>query len=511
MTTGPGQLIEALRDARAYPHPTGNIELISTHISFVLLTGDFAYKIKKPVRFPFVDFSGLEARRRSCEDEVRLNRRLSEELYVDVVPIGGTPQAPIVGATPAIEYAVKMHQFDPSQTLDKVLDRQSVDVGDVRALAERIADFHGALRPTSGRNPERVALSNFDALVGASDAAERPRLRPLGTWLSDAASALTQAFARRERDGFVRECHGDLHLGNLVWLDHHIVAFDCLEFDEDLRRIDTLDEVAFLVMDFMAHERVDLAFEFLDGYLEISGDYGGLRELRFYLVHRALVRSYVRLLSANADEPARTKPYLGLAERLIEQDAPILVITHGLSGSGKTTVTSALIGRLPAIRVRSDVERKRLAGLEMAARSGSGVGSDLYSQSRSNETYEALRGFAETALDAGMNVIVDAAFLERSRRRAFAALAERCGARFIVLSVSAPETELRERVAKREARADDASEAGVAVLDYQLEHVETIASSEPGIAIDVDTSKPVDMQSVAREIVQGARPIQAGR
>jgi len=501
MTTRPGQLIEALCHGGAYPHPTGDIELITTHISFVLLTGEFAYKIKKPVRLPFVDFSTLESRRRSCEDEVRLNRRLSGELYLDVVPIGGSPDAPRVGATPAIEYAVKMHQFSPALTLDRLMDHRSIDASDVRALAERIADFHGGLPPTHGRAPERVALDNFAALMSAANPEERERVEVLGVWLRNAAIALADEFRQRERDGYIRECHGDLHLGNLVWLHDRILPFDCLEFDIALRCIDTIDEVAFLVMDFMAHAHEELAYEFLNRYLEASGDYGGVRELRFYLVHRALVRRYVKLLSTTDRRPSVHKPYLELAERLIADRAPILVITHGLSGSGKTTITNQLIGCLPAIRVRSDIERKRLHGLEPAQRSGAGLGTGLYSRPKSDATYDALLANAGDALSAGVNIIVDAAFLERARREAFAELATRSGARFVVLSVTADEAVLRERVRQRQERGGDASEAGVAVLESQLQRAEFIDSSEDGAVIDVDSSLPVDAPALVRAIL----------
>jgi len=489
--TSRNPLIDALQNAQAYPHPTDRIELVETHISWVLLTGDFAYKIKRPVKLPFVDFSTPELRKRYCDDELRLNRRLAPELYLDVVPIGGTPEAPRVGATPAIEHAVKMVQFPRAQTLDERLDRQEIPLAAVHELAERLAEFHGGLEPTAGAAADRAALENLGELEADLEPPARRRLEPIAAWLRQQTAALGNALRQREADGAIRECHGDLHLGNLAWIEDRIVPFDCLEFDAKLRTIDTLDEIAFLVMDFMARGHGDLGFELLNRYLEVSGDYAGLGLLRYYLVHRALVRSKVRALVGAQDDGRRGEPrptpYLDLAARLVGAQTPVLVITHGLSGSGKTTVTTGLVGRLPAIRVRSDLERKRLHGFRPGERSGSGTGGGIYTASASDATYAALAAAAGTALGAGLNVIVDAAFLEQKRRRAFAELAEREGAGFAVIDCGASGAELRERVAKRHASGSDASEAGLAVLEHQLEHSEPIGDDEPGQVISIDT------------------------
>ncbi|HMB72586.1 MAG TPA: phosphotransferase, partial [Gammaproteobacteria bacterium] len=335
-----------MHDAGAYPHACREIDVIETHISYVMLTGEIAYKIKKPVSFPFVDFSTLEMRRQSCHDELRLNRRLAQQLYLEVVPIGGTPQRPRVGATPAIEYAVAMVQFDPEQTLDKLLRRVAIDPVAIQELAAQIASFHAELDPVDGHAPGETALSNLAALREEIDGSADRRLAAIGDWLTERAAALAADFRQRASEGFIRECHGDLHLGNLVQIGDRIQAFDCIEFNKALRSIDTLDEVAFLFMDFLAHERAHLGFEFLNRYLERTGDYAGMRVFRFYVVHRALVRAYVRALAVSLRDRNGAQPYLDLAAELVEPNTPLLVITTGLSGSGKTTVTDALIGRL---------------------------------------------------------------------------------------------------------------------------------------------------------------------
>lgn len=498
------QLIDSLRKPQAYSHVTNRIDLVETHISWVLLTGRFAYKIKKPVRFPFLDFSTLERRKRYCDDELELNRRLAPELYLEVVPIGGTPDAPRIGATPAIEYAVKMVQFPSRQTLDELVGGTLITRTAIHDLADRIAEFHSALTPTQGEPADQAALENLAELATILEGSQRSRLARIATWTREQSARLGPRLRQRETDGAVRECHGDLHLHNLAWIETRIVPFDCLEFDRSLRCIDTLDEVAFLVMDLMAHGRTDLAYEFLNRYLENTGDYGGLDVLRYYLVYRALVRSKVRALAAaqHAEHQGSEQsfPYLDLAESLIEAPAPLLVITHGLSGSGKTTITTELIGRLPSIRVRSDIERKRLHGLRPAERSQSDVGANLYTTKASDATYDALARAAEASLSAGLHTIVDAAFLERRRRETFAGLAQKCAATLIVLSCVADATLLRQRVQARQARGHDASEAGAEVLSYQLEHQEPIERDEPGVTITVDTSGSMTPESLARTI-----------
>ena len=497
-------LIEALRDPQAYPHETDAIELIETHISWVFLTGPFAYKIKKPVRFPFLDFSTLDHRKRYCEDELRLNRRLASELYLDVVPIGGTRAAPKVGAKPAIEYAVKMVQFDVDRTLDRLLDDTTIPIPAIHDLAARLSRFHSELPAASGEPADQSALENAAELAESVEASERGRLEPLITWTREQSKALAFALRERERRGAIKECHGDLHLHNLAWIDDRIVPFDCLEFDRSLRCIDTLDEIAFLVMDLIAYEREDLAFELLDRYLELTGDYEGLRVFRFYLVYRALVRSKVCLLAAAQHDARNAAPwpkrYLDLADRLIEPSVPLLAITRGLSGSGKTTITNDLIGRIPAIRVRSDVERKRLHGLEPTERSAPALGRSIYSTAASDATYDVLARAADAVLAAGFNVIVDATFLERRRRQAFAALAAARGAAFMILDFEADAQELRRRVAARHEQGNDASEADLDVLEHQIEHQEPLVDGEPDATIMVDTGADVSIDDLVRRM-----------
>ena len=365
MPDAPAQntLIRSLQDAKHFGADAGPVETIETHISWVLLTGEFAYKIKKSVTLPFLDFSTLAKRKYFCEEELRINRRLAPDIYLGVEPIGGTINAPVLGAQPAIEYAVKMRRFDPNATLERKLVRGEVSAASIRELAELVAKFHTAEPPAEGELAERAVLDNLAQLDELLPEPQKERLGELRRWSEAQCKALHQTLRLRRENGAIRECHGDLHLGNLVMIGQRIVPFDALEFDRSLRRIDVVNEVSFLVMDLMAHGRSDLGFEFLNRYLEQTGDYGGLRVVRFFLVYRALVRAKVHAIEA-AQKPAEDarrrmlageRQYLDLAGDLIREQHPLLTITCGLSGSGKTTVSDALIGSLPAVRIRSDL------------------------------------------------------------------------------------------------------------------------------------------------------------
>jgi aminoglycoside phosphotransferase family enzyme/predicted kinase len=497
-------LIDSLRDPKVFGAGVSTVELIETHISWVLLAGEHAYKIKKPVKLPFLDFSTLDKRAHFCHEELRINRRLAPELYLAVVPIGGTPGAPKLGAEPAIEYAVEMLAFAPDATLERKIGAREVTAAAIRELAELIAAFHSAEEPVDGDLGDREALDNLTELADALGDADGAALAELRRWTEEQCRSLRDLLESRRAHGTFKEGHGDLHLGNLVLIDGRIVPFDALEFDRALRCIDVINEVGFLVMDLMAHGRNDLAFEFLNRYLERTGDYGGLRVLPFFLVYRALVRAKVNAIAAAQHPDARrardAPPYLRLAVELIRPRQPLLVITYGLSGTGKTTVTDALIGSLPAVRIRSDLERKRLHGLDAHARSGSRVAQDMYSEQATERTYAALLEAADGALAANLNVIVDAAFLSRRRRDEFGALARRRDAAFVIVQLEAPNDVLRSRIEARARRAADASEADTAVLDYQLARCEPPADDERPHCVRVDTGGPVDYGALGAQI-----------
>ncbi|HET8697710.1 MAG TPA: AAA family ATPase, partial [Gammaproteobacteria bacterium] len=434
------RLVAALSRPECYGPEVTEVRVVETHISWVFLTGERAYKVKKPIKLPFVDFSTLELRKRFCDEELRLNQRLAAELYLGVVPIGGSPEAPRVGATPAFEYAIEMRQFPDDARLDRRIEAKSLPTEALLEFAETLARFHAELPPVpappdSAAETLRAAAVNLDELEPYLH--DAPRLAALHEWTAREGERIRGALERRAARGAHRECHGDLHLENLLVLNGRVMAFDALEFDPKLREIDVASETSFLVMDLLAHGRPDLAHAFLTRYLEHGGDYDGLAVLRFYLVYRALIRAKVRALKAaqrHAESGRDTiAPYLELASELCAPRSPLLVINHGLSGSGKTHVTGELVGRLPALRVRSDLERKRLLGLTAGTRTGSPVGSGSYDERSTARTYERLAQVADTALAHGFDLIVDAAFLRRAEREQFRGLAARAGARFAIL------------------------------------------------------------------------------
>ncbi|MCW8918701.1 MAG: AAA family ATPase [Gammaproteobacteria bacterium] len=513
------RLIAALGDPRCYPHPVERVELVETHISWVLLTGHYAYKVKKGVDFGFLDYSTLEKRRLQCALELRLNRRTAPQLYLEVVPIGGSAEAPRLHCEPAIEYAVKMQQFAQQALLSQVAARGELDEAKVIALAEVIAAFHAtaevALPDSPYGTPKAVyhpVAENFSQLrEQLDDTALRRRLDALEQVSRGLFEQHREHFARRKTGGFIRDCHGDLHLNNIVLLDGAPRLFDCIEFNDNLRIIDLISELAFLLMDLEARGHANLTNLLLNRYLELGGDYAALPLLPFYLGYRAMVRAKVaalRLGQPGLTPSLRTAvfgeldTYLDLAEHYARPGQPQLLITHGLSGSGKSSLTAPLL-RLPGVvRIRSDVERKRLFGLTANAASHSAPGENIYSADASRHTYQRLRELAAAALAGGYRVIVDATFLERTERDAFRQLAGQLHIPFTLLHFKATPTILRQRVTARSNQGRDASEADNAVLERQLMHYQPLGEEEMAESLTLDSTKN-DCTARIRAVLEG--------
>jgi aminoglycoside phosphotransferase family enzyme/predicted kinase len=504
------ELLDELLDPRCYPHPVKKVRLIETHISWVLLAGRYAYKIKKSLDLGFLDYSSLASRRHYCEEEVRLNRRLAPQIYLGTVPIGGNPRIRVPGPSPAREYAVLMHRFPFSRQFDRLVARDKLMPRHVDNLATSMAHFHAGLPADTSatgfgaanqvRSAVSQALARLETLLadGTEDTEESvvAALRRA----SDAEYAgCKEQIVRRRVQGFVRECHGDLHLGNIVLFDGQPVPFDGIEFDPALRWIDVVSEIAFPVMDLLHYRRHDLAFRFLNAYLEETGDYGGVALLPFYTAYRAAVRAMVdatRATQPGLSKGARKKKLaqcselVALAEKCLTRREPALVITHGLPGSGKTTFSQAALERLQAIRIRSDVERKRLHGLSPMANSGSLAGS-LYSAEATQRTFARLHDLARELLGAGMPVIVDAAFLRRDEREQFRRLAHELGVPFVIASMKTSIDTMRERIAQRQIKSNDASEADLAVLELLRNKQEKLSPQEQACAIEFDNEEDV--------------------
>ncbi len=480
----------ALLRPSAFAHPVTRLKLLETHISWIILTGPFAYKIKKSVRLEFLDASTLALRRHLCEEELRLNRRLAADLYVDVCPI--TREAGVLrvgGSGKAIEYAVRMKEFDTSQELSALLDQGQVSPEEITRLAQRLAKFHADAPRADSRGFTHTqqlhdtVLGNLAILLAHLDGVAPPELGALIDWTHERVRDSLAPLRERERSGFVRECHGDLHAGNIVRWGGELVPFDCLEFDPKLRWIDVMNDCAFLVMDLRAHGREDLAWVFLNSYLERTGDYEGVRLLRFYAVYRALVRAMVDSLSARHD---RLRMRIKTAVMFTNPPPPALYIMHGLSGSGKSWLSERLAVRLGALRIRSDVERSRLAGAST---------SDRYTPQFGRRTYARLIECAESCLQGGMSVIVDAAFLETAQRRMFQDLALRHGVRYVIIQCVADSEVLEQRIAQRRQMHTDPSQAGVEVLKLQSRNVQPLDPVERlnAVVVDTDLPNPLDV------------------
>ncbi len=481
-------------------------ERIETHISTLLLAGDVAHKLRKPLALPFLDFSTCAARRHDCEEELRLNRRTAPQLYLDVRPVLGTPASPRIGApgetTGAIDWLLRMRRFGDAQLLDRLARHGALTDTHVDALARQVAAFHAALpaSPAAWGAPDGVlawARANFAALGDTAPATLRD-------WTEREFERIASRLARRRAQGCVREGHGDLHLGNIVMLDGEPRPFDAIEFNPALRHTDTMADAAFVFMDLWRHGLQALAWRFASGYAEHGGDFDGLALLPFFAVYRALVRAQVaglRLRQA-ADAAARASAESALAHDLQTADAlahlrrrpPLLVLCCGLSGSGKSTAALELLQALGAVRLRSDVERKRLAGVSLTDRPTPAQAASLYGASMTQRTYARLNTLAATLLRAGLNVIVDAAALRRDERDAVRALAGTEGARLRIVECVAPEAELRARIVRRMGEGRDASDATPEVLDLQLRVREPLAPDEAALTLDTEAAPAIVAQ-----------------
>lgn len=518
--------LSGLLEAHAYAHPVKDIRLIETHISWVLLTGEVAYKIKRPVRYAFADLTSVERRAFFCAEEVRLNRRFSGDLYLSTCVItesGG--QVRMGGEGRVIEHAVKMRQFDQEEQLDRLLARDAVQPEALERFGEELAVIHATLPCATQEQPwgqaatiSRVILENASECIQAAEVfggeprselpeeALRSRLAEARPWMEE-----------RFRGGRVRECHGDLHSRNVVRRDGRLMAFDCIEFEPAFRWIDVADEVAFLISDLDARGFQRHAHAFLSGYLTRSGDFNLCRFLRMYLAHRALVRAKIAALSAGElPEPADREPlrqqyarYVDCARRALQHTRPTLILMYGLSGSGKTWLAGRLAPELGAVLLRSDVERKRLAGLEPTARPASAnneatLGTGLYSRQTNEKVYEHLLQSTGDVLAGGYNAIVDATFSRAADRARFKELATQLSVNVKVVHCEAPVQVLRERISARQRAGNDASDADLAVLSWQQQHWQPLRADEGMTVVVADTTHPRVLTEVVQKLAIGA-------
>jgi hypothetical protein len=513
------RLVASLDNPLAFGHPIKYLRLIETHISWIILTGNYAYKIKKPVDFGFLDFSTLEKRRFYCTEELRLNRRFAPEIYLELVEIRGSETAPrLHGSGEVIEYAIKMLEFPQQCLLSAHAARHDLNDELIDAIATTVATMHAASDPAD-------PASNFGAATVAAQWSEENLVhiaQAIGTeflpnsyfqlkrWYQENNNLLTSIDARK-RDGFVRECHGDLHLGNMTLFNDRVILFDCIEFNPQLRWIDTISEVAFVAMDLQARGYAEYCWRFINHYLAISADYAAIRLLRYYFIYRALVRAKVEALRIQQQDsdgktcPSHLKPvldYIELARLWADKHRAGMIIMHGLSGSGKSTIAAKLVEALGAIQVRSDVIRKHLFDLDATAQTDSALDQGIYSEDATELTYRRLQDIAQTIIDADFTVILDATFLRQSHRLQMLETQTGIACKRIIINCEAPVEELRKRIIARE---DDPSEANLEVLEQQLLTSQPIDAEDKALArvvnIGIDTISPQQIQLIRELLV----------
>jgi uncharacterized protein len=413
-------LIDALRHSGSYPHPVNEpIVVHQTHISIVVLAGKFAYKIKKPIKTDFLDYSTLSLRQHYCQEELRLDSRYTDDLYLGVVPITlHGEQIKVDGEGEAIEYAVKMWRFPEGSLLSERIESHRLTTHEVFRLAETVAKFHQSAKVADDSIAEQwpdFLVRNIHGILQTlqrdASTSEAATLKLLHDWSNEFFANHLDLLPRRIENGFIRSCHGDLHLANIVQWNGQLVPFDGIEFNEHLQWIDVLSDAAFLAMDFAARGHLDLSRSFMNAYLESTADYGSLDLLRLFLIYRSLVRGLAASMRGDALD---CRDHIDLAYRFTRRETPRLWITHGFSGSGKTTLSEAVVQCHEAFRLRSDIERKRLFGLSTTARTTAEVRSEMYSEKSNQRTYGRLSDLASNILNAGYSVIIDATFLKRN-------------------------------------------------------------------------------------------------
>jgi len=471
-------LIDTMMQPDFYPHPVRQVRMLQTHISWVFLAGQYAYKLKKPLDLGFLDFTSLEKRHFFCKQELHLNQRLAPAIYLEVLPISRTDGSYQLGNTDNIQdYCLKMLRFSQDDLLDQRLDSGDFDPVWMDVLAEDIAAFHATAETSQKIQAfgdthfllEHVTANLHVAKEHAGTVIESDQLNAIRQFSETFIHKHAKDFAVRQREGCIRDGHGDLHLKNMALFQGRPVVFDCIEFNDEYRMIDTMSDVAFLVMDCDARARSDLGFRFLSRYLEFSGDYDGLLVLPLYLSYRAGVRGKVACLLSDdqgigADEKscqsAEATRYFNLAGSYTLSPKPRLFAIGGLSGSGKSHLALLGCGIKRAIIIRSDATRKRIACNHKQH--------NLYGEKMNTKTYQAMFTAAETVLAAGFSVILDATFLRREDREHIRRLATSAHVESRIFWLDINESALRRHIRQRMQADKDVSDADLHVLDMQL-------------------------------------------
>jgi hypothetical protein len=511
------RLIEALRDPAFYPHRPPEVQLVQTHISYVFLAGSEVYKIKKPVRFTFLDFSTLERRRHFCHEEVRLNRRLAPDVYRGVVSVCRGNAGFRLGPEDdpdAVEYAVHMRRLREDRILKQLLESAEVLPEMIDRLVKRLAEFHRSALCDAEVTANGAPAAVFSILQDNFDAVRPFRGRTVSQHDDDAIQQFsrrfldrhTDLFLRRQSERRIRDGHGDLHSEHICF-ENGVEIFDCVEFNPKFRRCDAASEIAFLAMDLDFHGRPDLAAHLVQRYAAATGDADLPKLVPFYKCYRAYVRGKVDSLKSDEPEVSEedrraasesARAHFTLAYRYTWSYQPCLVVFSGLSGSGKTSVASALQRRTGFLHLNSDIIRKQLAGLPPDAPAPLERERDLYSPAQSARTYETMFARARQGLADGIGVIMDATFMRAVDRQAARSLAQTHGAAFLLVECRCTEDEVRRRLEHRKQGGTGPSDADWQVYRTQKEHFEAFGRTEDD-RLELDTARAPDELSIAVE------------
>jgi hypothetical protein len=496
-------LIGQMMQPEFYPHPVKEpIRMMQTHVSYVFLTGDYAYKVKKPVNFGFLDFSTLEARQHFCLEEIRMNRENAPEIYLDVLAVTQSGNSFALGATGTdqpVEYVLKMREFSQDDLFICMFEQDRLTQTQMEELGRIVAQFHAKaqtndyIRSFGEVSKIRQAIDeNYEQTAKYIGGPQTSQQFEETRQFTDAFFADEQElFNSRIQNNWIRECHGDLHLRNICLWHDKIQLFDRIEFNEPFRFVDVMYDIAFAVMDLEARGRKELGNAFLNTYIEQTGDWEGLQVLPLYLSRQAYVRA--KVTSFLLDDPAvdhdskeealaTAAQYYKLAWDYTRSQKGQLILMSGLSGSGKTTVARHLARRLGAIHIRSDAVRKHLAGIPLEQAGGA----ELYTSQMSQKTYDRLLELGIKLADRGFPVILDAKYDRRALRQDAIARANEHQLPVRIIHCTAPEAVLRDRLS---SRTNDISDATADLLTQQQAAAEPFGDAEQSLLTTIDTTQ----------------------
>jgi aminoglycoside phosphotransferase family enzyme/predicted kinase len=509
------QQISALLVPDTYPEKTKSVRHLQTHISHIFITDRFVYKFKKPVDFGFLDFTTLENRHFYCQEELRLNRRLSPDIYLDLVALRRDKNGNICfgGTGEIIEYAVKMLRLPEERMMSRLLDQNAVTQEEIRAVAERVAAFHAVAdtdeRISSYGMPEQIRANWEENLAQTRQFIGRTITEAAHGQISKLVLALLESdesvLCQRVQDGFVRECDGDLHSGNIC-LDQQVHIFDCIEFNERFRCSDTAADVAFLAMDIESHGNKRLAEQFVAEYQAITKDSGLRKVLPLYLANRAFIRGKVESLQLDdqqipVDERSmaalRAGRFFRLARGyLLRAQLPVcMFMTCAPTGCGKSSLAEELSFQLGLAHISSDRLRKQLAGVAPDRHDA-----DIYTKEWNRATYNGMAELAGKELSMGNSVIVDATFGRKADRAVFENLAARFGAQVFIMQLDCRAELVRERLLARAAGGKSESDGTWQVYQQQMKGFELPVAGE-GQVIKVDAA--LELQAMVEQILAG--------